>query len=223
MSTTDADWLNLSQAAEILGVHPSTLRAWADKGDIPAHRTPGKHRRFRRAEIETWAAARRDAKASFSGQLIIQTTLGRTRLQMAEGRLNTMPWYQRLDETRKREFREAGRRLLAGLMRYLDSADTSADDAAHGEEALAEAQAVGRDYARLGRNAGMTLSATVTLYLFFRDFLYDSVVDVYQASGQRAPREWAEMHRRTTRYTNAVLLALVETGESSGQEGSGGK
>ncbi len=207
------DWLNLSQAAEILGVHPSTLRAWADKGDIPAHRTPGKHRRFRRAEIETWAAARRDAKTSFSGQLIIQNALGRTRLQMAEGRLNALPWYQRLDENRKREFREAGRRLLAGLMRYLDSAAPPADDPAQGDGALAEAQAVGREYARLGHSAQMALSEIIALYLFFRDFLYDSVVDVYQASGQRAPRAWAEMHRRITRFTNAVLLALVEAVE----------
>jgi excisionase family DNA binding protein len=213
-STSDPDWLNLSQAAEILGVHPSTLRAWADKGDIPAHRTPGKHRRFRRAEIETWAAARRDAKASFSGQLIIQNTLGRTRLQMAEGRLNTMPWYQRLDEGRKREFREAGRRLLAGLMHYLDSPEEDAG----GEDALTEAEAVGQTYARLGQSAEMALSETIALYLYFRDFLYESVVDVYQASGQRAPREWAEMHRRTTRYTNAVLLALVKAAENARKE-----
>ena len=44
------EWLNLGEAAEILGVHPSTLRAWADHGEIPAHRTPGKHRRFRRTQ-----------------------------------------------------------------------------------------------------------------------------------------------------------------------------
>jgi hypothetical protein len=71
----------------------------------------------------------------------------------------------------------------------------------------------GEEYQRLGRQAGLSLSDTVRLFLFFRDFLYDSVVDVYQASGQRAPREWARMHREVASYTNAVLIALVEAHE----------
>jgi hypothetical protein len=48
------------------------------------------------------------------------------------------------------------------------------------------------------------------MFHYFADFLYESVLDVYQASGMRAAREWAQMHRRVTHFTNAVLLALVE-------------
>lgn len=197
------EWLNLSEAAEVLGVHPSTVRLWADKGELPAHRTPGKHRRFRRAEVEAWAAARREARA-YAGQMIVQNTLGRTRMQMAEGQLSNTPWYPRLDDQRKREFRELSRKLLAGLMAYLNEEN---------EAALNEAKGFGEEYQRLGRQAGLSLSDTIHLFLFFRDFLYDSVVDVYQASGQRAPREWARMHREVTGYTNAVLIALVEAHE----------
>ena len=39
------------------------------------------------------------------------------------------------------------------------------------------------------------------------------MIDVYQASGQRAAREWANMHRRIAAFTNAVLLALIEAHE----------
>lgn len=193
------DWLNLSAAAALLGVHPSTLRAWSDRGDIPTHRTPGKHRRFRRADIETWAASRREAFTS-PGQLIIENVLGRTRLQMAEGRLASAPWYQRLDEQRRRELRETGRSQLRLLLGYL------AED---GPDLPPEVVTVGETYEQLGREAGLTLSETVGVFLYFRDFLYDSVVDVYQASGQRAAREWANMHRRIAAFTNAVLLALI--------------
>jgi hypothetical protein len=136
--------------------------------------------------------------------MIVQNTLGRTRMQMAEGQLNNTPWYPRLDDQRKREFRELSRKLLAGLMRYLNEED---------EAALAEAKAFGEEYERLGQQARLSLSDTVHLFLFFRDFLYDSVVDVYQASGQRAPREWARMHRQIASFTNAVLVALVEAHE----------
>src|SRR3972149_2911713 len=91
------EWLNLSEAARILGVHPSTLRTWADRGELPAHRTPGRHRRFLRSDIEAWAVARREAHPS-AGQMIVQNALGRARMQMAEGRLTHTPWYQQLDE-----------------------------------------------------------------------------------------------------------------------------
>lgn len=207
MSIVLDDWLNLSQAAEILGVHPSTVRLWADKGEIPAHRTAGGHRRFRRQEIETWAAARRDVRPP-AGQMIVQNALGRTRLQMAEGRLKDEAWYGRLDEARRQAFRESGRRLLSALMVYL------ADDPA----AEAEAQALGAEYARLGQGAGLSLAETVRLFQYFADFLYESVLDVYQASGLRAAREWAQMHRRVTHFTNAVLLVLVEAFTSSSSQ-----
>jgi excisionase family DNA binding protein len=202
-SVNGDEWLNLSQAAEVLGVHPSTLRGWADRGELPAHRTPGRHRRFRRADVEAWAAARRESRP-FAGQMIVENALGRTRMQMAEGELSRTHWYPRLGEARKREFREASRRLLSVLLRYLSE---------EGETALAEAEDIGRAYERLGRAAGLTLSETVSVFLYFRDFLYEAVIDVYQATGQRAAREWAEMHRRIAAFTNAVLLALVEAHE----------
>ena len=46
MTAHDQIWLTLSEAAEQLGVHPTTLRRWADNGDIPVSVTPGGHRRF---------------------------------------------------------------------------------------------------------------------------------------------------------------------------------
>ena len=197
------EWLNLSDAASMLGVHPSTLRAWSDRGDIPAHRTPGKHRRFRRADIESWVDSHREAHVS-PGQLLVDNVLGRTRMQMAEGRLGETDWYHRFDEARRQELREVGRNQLRLLLGYLG------DDA---DGVLPEMQAVGRAYERLGREAGLSLSETVRVYLYFRDFLYDSIIDVYQASGQRAAREWASMHRRTALFTNTVLLALIEAHE----------
>lgn len=200
MATAEDDWLNLSEAAEILGVHPSTVRLWADKGEVPTHRTAGGHRRFRRPEIEAWAAARRDARQPVS-HMIVQNALGRTRMQMAEGRLRDEAWYRRLDEARKHEFRDSGRQLLGALMRYLSDEDPAALEVAAG---------IGRDYERLGREAGLNLAETVRLCQYFANFLYESVLDIYQASGMRAAREWAAMHRQVSGFTNAVLLALVE-------------
>jgi len=44
--------LTISQAAKVLGVHPNTLRSWADKGLIAHVKLPSGYRRFRRADVE---------------------------------------------------------------------------------------------------------------------------------------------------------------------------
>jgi excisionase family DNA binding protein len=65
MTTPAGDWINLSEAAHILGVHPATVRNWSDKGRLPVYRTSGGHRRYKRSEVELWAqSARQESKAS---------------------------------------------------------------------------------------------------------------------------------------------------------------
>ena len=51
---SEPDWLTLGQAAKFLGVAQSTIRKWSDSGRVPAFYTPGGHRRFRRADLETF-------------------------------------------------------------------------------------------------------------------------------------------------------------------------
>jgi excisionase family DNA binding protein len=50
----DSEWLTLGQAARFLGVAQSTIRKWSDQGRVPAFYTPGGHRRYRRADLESF-------------------------------------------------------------------------------------------------------------------------------------------------------------------------
>jgi excisionase family DNA binding protein len=50
----EPDWLTLGQAAKYLGVAQSTIRKWSDQGRVPAFYTPGGHRRYKRADLETF-------------------------------------------------------------------------------------------------------------------------------------------------------------------------
>ncbi len=57
MRTVDASkerWLTLGQAAKLLGVAQSTVRAWSDAGRLPVFYTPGGHRRFKEADLESF-------------------------------------------------------------------------------------------------------------------------------------------------------------------------
>jgi excisionase family DNA binding protein len=55
-SGRDPEWLTLGPAARFLGVAQSTLRTWADEGRVRAFYTPGRHRRFRRSDLEAFLA-----------------------------------------------------------------------------------------------------------------------------------------------------------------------
>jgi excisionase family DNA binding protein len=50
------EWLSISQAAQVLGVTPDTVRAWERQGRLRAERTEGEHRRFRSEEVHRLAA-----------------------------------------------------------------------------------------------------------------------------------------------------------------------
>ncbi|MCP9487227.1 MAG: response regulator [Gaiellaceae bacterium MAG52_C11] len=46
------DWLTLGRAATYLGVAQSTMRKWTDSGRVSSFKTPGGHRRYRRADLD---------------------------------------------------------------------------------------------------------------------------------------------------------------------------
>ena len=46
--------MTLGQAARYLGVAQSTIRKWSDLGRLPAFYTPGKHRRYRRSDLDAF-------------------------------------------------------------------------------------------------------------------------------------------------------------------------
>ncbi|MEQ8833623.1 MAG: helix-turn-helix domain-containing protein [Miltoncostaeaceae bacterium] len=50
--------LSVSAASRMLGVSPSSLRAWAAAGEVPHVRTQGGHRRFDMDELVEWLAER---------------------------------------------------------------------------------------------------------------------------------------------------------------------
>src|SRR5260370_8366097 len=80
-SQNDDEWLTLRQAADMLGMHPATVRLWADRNALPSRRTGGGHRRFRRADIE--AHLRQDQEAGSAllpaAQGLVQSGLGAVR------------------------------------------------------------------------------------------------------------------------------------------------
>lgn len=58
--------VGITEAALILGVHPNTLRKWADEGLVPFILRPSGHRRFDRERLEQF---REDMQQEPKGKL----------------------------------------------------------------------------------------------------------------------------------------------------------
>ena len=202
---TEADeWLSLRDAAQMIGVHPATLRAWADRGQIPSRRTAGGHRRFGRTALQAWLEARRSADAG--AQALVHNALGRMRLEME--RMDA-PWLTRFDEPTRRAHRELGRRLLQEIARAVSMPELPAAS----QEA---AQNVGSEYAALLRHQSLSLTEAVRAFLFFRDTLVDALVQMASSLEPIAAPSWLTVHRQISAFLNATLLALVRSYEVGG-------
>ncbi len=195
-----AEWLSLSEAAAILGVHPSTVRSWSDKGRLPVHRTQGGHRRFRRADVELWTQSQQ-IQSPDGADLVAQNALGRTRFQISEGRIKEEPWYHKLDRDARRQYRRSGRSLLQGLTRFLQS---------DRDLAASEAQALGFEYAAIARRCGLQSAEAVRAFLFFRNLLVDSMITIYETAVIQSPYVWGDTLRKINTFTDQVLLALLD-------------
>ncbi len=193
-------WLSLQGASRALGVHPSTLRQWADSGKVRAVRTPGGHRRF--AESEVRALLEPEPLQPSGAQLLVQSALGRTRLEASGGKLSEQDWYRRFNETDKAEHRELGRKLLSMVTQYLvQPSDRQA--------ILEEARALGRSYGERALASELSLTEAVRAFLYFHDFLTDGVIQMSKTVGQKVTIDLVSTYQQINVFIDEVMLAML--------------
>ncbi len=203
-SAPGEEWLSLREAAELLGMHPATVRLWADRNEIPSRRTSGGHRRFRRADIEARLRQESEPRPDPAARLLIQSVLGRVRFAFTDGTLTTFPWYQHFDDAVRNGYRQLGRRLLELLMRAL-SADTNS------EELKREANELGREYGAITRRSNVPVADAVRAYLYFRTLVDEGILQLAEVRGTH-PHDvpWIESLYQVQTITNEILPALIE-------------
>ncbi len=196
------EWLSLSEAASLLGVHPSTVRLWSDKGMLPVHKTQGGHRRYKRGEILLWSESNsKSREEALEPEGMMQEIVRNVRMHISEGRLQEEVWYQSLDEDARAQYRMSARSLFQGLMTYV---------ATNGREAKSEAYAIGYEYASRARRYSLSYVDAAKAFLFFRDMLVESVIKVYTEANIPARRA-IEIYVRIHTFTDDILISLLET------------
>ena len=170
MSSTSSggpQWLDLSAAADYLGVHFTTLRRWTDNGVVPCIRTPGGRRRYQLAELTAFLATLQQGEPRTAIMSDGNRDLGALLPPKRLG-ISTEPWYVRLDETQRSAMRHGGQQLMAVLIQYVTRTNG-------GEAFLLEGQRLAAAYGEINCQAGLSLIESLRAFMLVRRSISDSL------------------------------------------------
>lgn len=180
MSEDQKQWLSLSEASVLLGIHPTTLRRWADSGSFPCLRTPGGHRRFRTADVAAWTQGTRTMSIALpQSDTLVQSAVGYTRQEMARKQVSQESWYTAFGrEQDRQQMRDTGRRLFGLAIQYMSRTREH-------EPVLQEGRRIGEFYGRECAEHSVGLVDTARALFFFRESLLQAA-----SSGQAIPGQY---------------------------------
>jgi excisionase family DNA binding protein len=194
--TAETDrWLTLGQACRLLNVDESTLRRWADAGQVRTFRTPGGHRRFAEGDVREIVHGRARRQYSDVGDIATR------RIRQQLHRRGNHDWYATVDDAQREKLRPLGRRLMALVADYL---------AKRGRKTslLEEARVTGAEYGAELARSGMSLSQAMEAFTFFRRSLDQSAKQALAKAGTSAV-ESADVCEQIMALADEVLLGIA--------------
>jgi excisionase family DNA binding protein len=199
-------WYDLSEAADYLGVHFTTLRRWADTGKIPFIRTPGGRRRFSALVLEQFVqqmgAGPGELTVVQSGDIqpLEERAIDQTRKNIHSLSLSEN-WIGRLSEEQRFHLKGTGQKLMVLLLQYNSRTEG-------GEAFLQEGKRIAREYAQVCDSVGLSLPETVRIFLFFRRAILNAIHETDRLE-QVMDQESLRLFSRTTDFMDGLLLDLI--------------
>ena len=196
-STEQERWLTLGQACRVLNVDESTLRRWADAGQVRTFRTPGGHRRFAEADVGAIVGGRSRRQVSDVGDVATR----RIRQQLHRAGPAQADWYASVDESQRERLRPLGRRLVSLVADYV---------AKRGRRSslMEEARVTGAEYGAELASTGLTLSQAMHAFTFFRRSLDRSAKQALAKAGTPAT-ESVEVCEQIMALADEVLMGIA--------------
>jgi len=202
-ATVERDrWLTLGQACRMLGVDESTLRRWADNGQVRAFRTLGGHRRFAETDVRELLAGGPDGQRY---RELGEMAVTHIRRQLHTRPAREAPWNATVDESQRDRLRPLGRKLAALAAQYLGRRTRRAG-------LLEEARELGHEYGRELAASGLPLAQAVEAFIFFRRSLDDATKQATQRQGLSAG-DALTAYEQVTALADQVLIGLTEAYE----------
>lgn len=170
-------WLTLGAASELLGVSESTIRRWADAGDIRSFRTPGGHRRILEDDLQQFMSQAAAVAGSRDTDRISDIALARVKRRISRGRqTHSMDVFKSLSDDARDRLRLMGRQLVDLFARYI------ASDAKK-ERFAEDARTIGREYGRMLVDSRVGLTVAVVTFNSMRRSLEETASQIASESG----------------------------------------
>lgn len=203
----ETNWLTLSKASQLLGIHPTTLRTWVDAGIVDAFLTPGGHRRFRESELRSFLESRRAELSSKAYEPIPERAIAQVRDQLRHAEMARLSWYRRLSDDEKTRHRITGGQLLGLLLQYVSRQDDP-------EHFLTQARRVAQEYGRKFADANSSLSELAEAFLFFRRMIVNAA---YSPTTNRMLNDEESMRllERINEFMDELLIATLDAFDRS--------
>ena len=192
---TPTRWVSLARACALLGVNESTVRRWADAGEIHVFRTPGGHRRFAEGEL----IALVESGGRRGERELPDAAASRIRRQLHSGHAEA--WYHDFAQAERDALRPLGRRLVEIVDDYISKRGRRADL----EE---EVGAIGEQYGRELRSRGMPLGQAVQAFTFFRKSLDETAKQLSERNHLGA-EDAASAREQIAGLADRVLVGLT--------------
>lgn len=206
----DGRLLTIGQAAELLGVHPLTIRNWSEKGTIRCLRTPGGHRRYRLRDLRRVLAAPQDDPATAAAIAELARSAVRAAIAAAPASPGDSPasgssllhgLRAELNGNQRRSMTHLGRELLGLLIRYaVEQSEAAVDSDESRDDAVRRAGQLGASYGRAARRLGLAPADVVAAFNFFQQTVVQALVECEALD-----------YTRLSRLFGAALLAAVTT------------
>ncbi|MBI4670351.1 MAG: helix-turn-helix domain-containing protein [Chloroflexi bacterium] len=200
-SSQGTDWLTLTEASALLGIHPITLRSWADAGLVRLFRTPGGHRRFRREELLAFMEERLPAPARTMVPAQDQT-LANIRSELGSSPIRQAAWYTKLSDEQRVLHRELGQRLLGLLLQFVSRQENA-------NEFLEQARELSRQYGLELAHAQLGSGELARAFLFFRRVIINATYHPAGTSAQ-ADADGVRLLERINAFMDELLIAALD-------------
>jgi len=194
-------WLTLSEAAGFLGIHYSTMRTWADKGEIRVFRTPGGHRRFSTADLRRFLEERANTTDLASVEVIMESALVKVRAEIDKMPQGQPSWRNNLDDLGRQTRQERGRNLFALALNFVLKPGQRA-------RLLTDGRTLGQEYGQEAARSGTSMAESGRAVQFFRTQLLSAVRD----GDERSPldAEDVRIQRVIDQFLDEILYAVLD-------------
>jgi excisionase family DNA binding protein len=197
-------WITLSAAGQLLGVSESTIRRWADAGQIRSYRTGGGHRRVLEGDLRQLLGAQ--APPSHDSDHISDVALARVKRRLGRGRQRHSMTFEHLEPDVRDRLRLMGRQLVDLFARYISSGGK-------GGRFSEDARTIGHEYGRTLVASGVRLTVAVATFNALRLTLEETAAQIAGEAGLSTD-DAVEAVERVLRLGDTVLEGIAEIYEA---------